>query len=347
MKQVIETYDDIMRGTLRFYSQGTIGVSLNSIRNKNICYKYCILESDGVYDEFNRISRKTYVNADYCAGDPIYVHPDARLSRDLIRKSGYNITRSPEKAEWIVIPKPNFDEFIDRTYNFACMSNTVLYLFTISADYNLEVPAEKIEDVKERLTGYLQNDNIEFLSDDLTLKKCVFFPKLEEYKNLAMDSDLQEKYVYDTNLKLQPNIEINVETLDVWKRLDDMNMLSRFICASNWKEYPFTLMIFLHAECWEIRYQSNKNIKMILKEINFDSTSNIDSSTLVSKKDYDLLISYIFHRLGRQTSEPTYINTNELRDFPSEYKQFLKTRSVIAPKSIDADETYGNIVAQK
>ena len=342
MKTIIESAGDhIVRGTLRFYSSGQIGVSLTEDSRKELRYKYIVFDSIDTYDTFERIASNTYITSNYCAGDPVYVHPDARLSRDLIRKSGYNITRSKDKAELIIIPQPKYESFIDMKYHIACREGGIIYLFSVRDEYGIDIPEEKLDDCKERITQFLGNDQIEFISCSLdTLMTCTFFPKVEEYKEL-IENDKPQKYVFDTKIQLQPNVDISVETLDVWARLSDNNMLSRFICASNWKDYPFTLRMFIDAEQYGLRYQSNKNIRMILEELGVGKS--IPGNLIVSKKDYDLFISYVFHKLGRNPSA-SYIEPDELRKLPDEYRQFIKMKFAIAPKTIDGDEIYANII---
>ena len=341
MKRIIPVHDVLYFGTLRFYPKAGIGVSIAEVFDKRYRgKKYAVLEINP-YDLFDSLTRKTYITSDYLAGDPIYIYPEVRLSRDLIRKSGYNITRLKEKAEYYLIPEPDYNEFTDRRYHIACKHNDELYLFTVTDDYNRDVPDDKFEEAKAKIRQELNDENVEFLCDSMSLKKCSFMPQYEAYKDIIEKGDVSD-FVFDSLIKLVPNVDISVETLEVWRRLDDKNMLSKFICASNWEEYPFTLRVFLNAEVYGIKYQPNNNIRMILKKIGLLDPDKDDTKRIVTEKDYNMLMAYIFHRLGKEPG-PTYITKDEYESLHSEYRKYIQWKVAVAPKKFNGEELAINI----
>lgn len=342
MDNIVYSGGDLMTGTLRFYTSGQIGVSTLSHNNKQYKNKYVCLDSGVAYDAFNRLASKTYVSPDYCAGDKIWIHPKARVSRDLVRKSGYAITRDKDKAEFVVLPEPDYNEFCDISYNIACLCRDTPYFFTISDVYNREVPDDKFEDAKERIKQFFSEDVL-FLCDDMSKKRACFFPHLEEYADLLNDVYAEKAIVvvFDTKIQLTPNVDISVETLDVWARLDDMNMLSRFICASDWEDYPLTLKLFLESTHFGIRYQTNNNIRMIVKELGIGET--IENDVTVTPKDYNMMMSWVFHLIGKPVGS-TYITEKDWDNIPGTYKKFLKKRVAISPVLIEDDTLCENII---
>lgn len=344
MSKVIYAGDFYMTGTLRFYSQGTIGVSTNSVKMKSRQNKYISLDCGSAYDTFSDIARNTFYTADYFAGDPVWVHPKARLSRDLIRKSGYTITRDKEKANYLIIPEPDYNQFSEISYHIVCMDGDTPYFFTVYDDYNRDVPEEKFEMAKERIRGWLSNDDVVFLCDDMGLKKACFFPSEEIYKQLIEEEcdEIDDKVcIFDTKLKLTPNVDINVETLDVWARLDDINMLSRFVCASDWKEYPLTTKLFLEDNHYSIRYQTNNNIKMICRELGIGE--RVKPDMVVTAKDYNMLMAWAYHLMGKPVGA-TYITERDWENVPGSIKRLLKKRVAVTPVQIEQDEIFDNII---
>lgn len=336
MRKVVEVNGSYIRGSLKFYTRNSgIGVSKTEVNGNGLERgKYAILDSD-VYNLLETLNRKTHISSDYCAGDPIYLYPEARVSRDLVRQSGYTITRSPEKGQFRVIPEPDDSAMFDIEYHIAFVQNGTLCLFTVSSDCSLEeVPDDKFDAAKERLIEWFDDKDIEFLSKNMKLKRCTFMPQYEAYKDIVEAQDVTD-FVFDTNIKLQPNVDISIQTLDVWRRLNDNNMLAKFICASNWEEYPFTLKIFLDAEASGIRYMSNKNIKMICRKIGL--FGNDSESRSVTKADYNMLMSYIFHKMGKELG-PTYITEKEYNSLPYEYRKFLRKKVAVSPVPFKLEE---------
>ena len=340
MDNIVYSGDCLMTGTLRFYSGGQIGVSTTSHNHKQYKNKYIYLDSGEAYDAFNKLAERTYISPNYCAGDNIWVHPKARVSRDLIRKSGYAITRDKDKAQFIVLPEPDYNEFRDISYNIACLCGSTPYFFTTYDVYNRDVPDSKFEDAKERIKQYLGGD-ILFLCEDMSHKKACFIPALEEYANLLNDVYKDKIAVFDTKIQLTPNVEISVETLDVWARMEDMNMLSRFICASNWKDYPLTLKLFLEKTHYSIKYQTNNNIKMIIRELGVGEETN--DEIMVTPKDYNMMMSWVFHLIGKPVGS-TYITERDWNNIPGVYRKFLKKRVAISPVLIEDDTLCENII---
>jgi len=341
MNEILTSNNAYMIGTLRFYTQGQIGVSTNCVKQKLTKYAYVSLESGDAYDGFDNIACKTYISPDYVAGDFIWVHPKARISRDLIRKSGYAITRDIEKADFIVLPEPDYNLFSDITYHIVCSHNGALYFFSASDVYDREIPDEKIDAAKDRIKQFLGDDNVVFYSDDLQLKTACFFPQIEEYKNLLEDKYEGKMVVFDTKLQLVPNVEISIETLDVWSRLEDINMVSRFVCASDYKKYPLTVKLFLEAYQYGVKYQSNNNIKMIVKELGIGE--NTPKDMVVTPEDYNMMMSWVFHVIGKPVGS-TYITEKDWDRIPGCFKKFLKKRVAIAPVVLEHDDIYDNIV---
>lgn len=341
MNEILTSNDNYTIGTLRFYTQGQIGVSTTSIRQKVTKNAYVSLDRGDAYDTFDNIARRTYVSPNYTAGDLIWVHPKARISRDLIRKSGYAITRDIEKADFIVLPEPDYKLFSDITYHIVCSCNGMLYFFSASDVYNREIPDEKLDIAKDRIKQYIGDDNVVFYCDDFQLKTACFFPQIEEYKNLLEDKYEGKMVVFDTKLQLVPNVEISIETLDVWSRLEDINMVSRFVCASDYKKYPLTVKLFLEEYQYSIKYQSNNNIKMIVKELGIGEYTPKDM--VVTPKDYNMMMSWVFHVIGKPVGS-TYITEKDWDNIPGSFKKFLKKRFAIAPVVLEHDDIYDNII---
>ena len=146
--------------------------------------------------------------------------------------------------------------------------------------------------------------------------------------------------MFDTKIQLTPSTNISVETLDLWSRLDDMNMLGKLICSSDWKEYPVTLSVFLEEECYDIKYINNQNVKMILHEIFFDYTKE---DMAVTPKDYNMLVSWIYHKLGCNDVKATYIPFERYIKLGTVYQNMLRRTICVAPKVMPQETTYGNL----
>ena len=344
-------YRNILIGTINFTSSGQIRTNLanyrtRAIKNRMACFcttspnerLFASKQLDGWQDFYTD------------KGDKLFIAPQCRIARDLFRNSGYKITRDRENADRVVIPAlPIEKQFLYFDVVMYDTESSSLYLLTVNRNEeyrrNLGTFSENdFQNVKFYFDNNFNFGNIQWFQDNFCDKAiCEFLPQYEDYKSI-LTGQLSKDYVFEQNVEVDCPIEINLDTLHVWKYCKDEEILAKAICNSNWKDYPALLCVFLEEKCPHIEYFGGRNTKLVLDQIGYDRNMNLDSmlaDRTIEPKDWNLLQDYIMDELGVSESGG-YID----RESANENKQCLKLvrdRRVVAPLKINTPLLYENI----
>lgn len=285
----------------------------------------------------------------------IYVAPESKISRDLLRNSGYKITYNRDNCGMIVIPSIIPEDVYVTSFNICVVSHNdagevFLSFFAVEGRNNVNNEpvfsgqvAHLIQVCKENRTshGFTVDEVITNSNTSLKEFSVYTFPKCDEYARIINQEDVDDlkSYCFDTDVKCTAPIDINVDTLTIWKNTDT-SILAKAIPSSNWKEYPMTLALFLHTEKQTIRFCSTGNLRKILYEIGFmDLYDKGESSKLVQPKDWKMWSDYLMSKYGVSTEGgfSSRVNVNPLPG--------VRLKVAVAPFVITEPMSYNNILS--
>ena len=336
-------------GTVRLYPDGNVGHSMKALRlrKKRESNIACILpDKDTMHykntpqDYLKAVLLHTRLNR--ALPQTVFVEPKARISRDILRNSGYSITYDREKAHTIVVPPMYYYQcdYFDTDLVAYDSENNKLFLFTVS-DKESVFPSEKamitITDKIHSVYGN-HNETMRFYCKNQFLNrfKIWWIPDIQSYKDIILD-DLKKKYVLDYNVDFDPLHTISIETLELWSNMTDTMLLEKCLLASDWEKYPLTLHTFLSGEkcADEIHKSTNRNLQMILEEISFSDIS-LPHTQSISPEDWNMCQKWIMHKLGIDEEKGGYADVDRVNKMSSYYQELMRKRFVTAPMFIDS-----------
>ena len=252
-----------------------------------------------VYDATYHIkdfTRRVYANETI---GRIWVSPDCRISRDVLRNCGYQLVRSKETADRIVVP-----EVIGK-YGSICFGvlakpmdpdRSELYALNIYqygkllSDSNKYAADETRENIKRVLAHY---SLVPLQFQLYNLGRLTFIPDYEIYKDVLNCWTYNNKFISETALLVNTPLTISPQTLELWERMPD-DMLEKAICSSNWTDYPFTLFNFLckNGNYNVINNGKSENIKLVRDYI--ERAQKLP----VSPDDWNMYQRYLLYKNG-------------------------------------------------
>lgn len=278
-----------------------------------------------------------------CEGDTLYVEPKARIFRDLLRNSGYKITRSPEKADAVIIPEPDPSDFCSHDYKLLAYDyeNNRLFMCTVnrSPRASEDVSEEDIALLLKKMRCLFGEDLEFFYCSGL---KCSFrmtlVPPIESYLDILEDKYPDRIYTSDEYVRFTPTSEINIETLEVWSRITEDDILEKCIAGCDWHKYPYTLHVFLNAEhTYDLRRVTSKSVNMALEFIHSSTERAIEP------EDWNMLQQWVMHKLGLDSCEKAWIDMDKYQSLDMNYRSVLRTKVAASPVLIDRPDMCNNI----
>jgi hypothetical protein len=134
----------------------------------------------------------------------------------------------------------------------------------------------------------------------------------------------------------------------LWERRTDYNLLTKTICASDWKDYPVTLCYLIAKHQSGLAFFVDDKMKFVLDQIGYSkrkSFKDMIAGRVIEPKDWNMLQSYLLDKLGVPDSGG-FIATHMLRaNGISIDSGLLRTKVAVAPLKIDTPQTYENIIA--
>lgn len=297
------------------------------------------------FSEYSRFKR----------GATVWVHPNARISRDILRNSGYKITIDKDKAEGIIIPSIREDASCKLKVNIVAFDKVLCntYMFHLYNEANSQISDEHVVEIKKSILKNIgkNEDEVDFYTNEYssTLDQfCVFLiPPIEEWYDLIEERGINiyspnNIYKLDCDVPVVPPFEINIETLEMCKRMDSV-FLEKFLISCPYKEYPLTLHYFLKNEFRGLKFSNNNNVRMVLDAIHFYN-ADLESTMQVNPKDLNMLQDWIFHCLGLDGESKAFIDANKVFGLHEDYKDFIRKRFAVskisAEEPISLDEIF-------
>ena len=344
----IYTYKEVYTGYLKLYADGSVQRSerewphhvLGTI-NKMACVN---VTND--WDLVSMLAQDTE-NPTISPGSTIYVASECKTGRDTFRNSGYSITRSPDKADAIVVPDVNAKSF----YSVTGLSLVAydpekdeLHLYSVSKPGYLVSQLTDTDLVS--LRKYVRDKGFEPLEVNREKITVWFIPKCDEIRDILEKRIIPNKpYIQESKVPIKASTQISPETLMFWENIDDPNLLTRTICTSDWMDYPVTLYVFLvyfkQAQNSSTNWYgyANNDFRRILKSIGYEGYVNMDwalnAERMISPKDYEMLQSYLMMHLGLDENGG-FISSSAFAKIHKCLRPFLRQRVAVKPMTIPA-----------
>ena len=345
-------FDKLFIGALRVGYDGRLSETHTQycgreVKNKMVAFSInCPLANakDDIETDCYMFVHPTYTES-------VFVTPEVRLSRDVIRNSGYKITRDPDKAEVVVIPATR-ETYLRYEFNVVVFDKHSKSLFLYSFNRKDSTRSEysvKYDDDFDLVKEMFKDEEQYVLFQDKILDRAyaTILPRYQGYKDLLLNTYPDRHYAMETKLRCLMPIEINIETLEIWRRSDDADMVQKSIAQSNWQDYPVTILCFLKNDCpsWFCDAPNNA-FKLVLEQIGWQDRryplAALMQDRVIQPKDWNLLQSYLMYRLGvDEDGGYTKIDTyNKL----TWYGPFFRKRFVVSPYKITTPQTFDNLM---
>ncbi len=343
-------YKTLSSAVVRLVEPDTVRVSFYSARSRYTKNKMVVFSS--IKGEFispaTMLYRYSMTRNAVQEGATLYVAPECRISRDIIRKSGYSLTVKPENAEITVIPGrivPLTELSFDMLAYNAVTQEAVLV--TVSEQLDYSTFQNKYEAVRNKLQslGYSIYQN-----DIFKNQSCFVYNQIDSYADIFRNMSFDRKYMLETRLPLHNVHTISYDLLDMWRRMPDDSIFCSSVCNSNWQEYPVTLCtIFYDKDRLCGLGKRSDNFNMVLDAIGWKRNAPLCemlNGRIVEPKDWNFLQGYIMHNLnlpeeGGMLDKNNYTNFHRTESFAEMYRR----RYVCAPFKIDKPMLYNNIIA--
>ena len=307
---------------------------------------------------------KNYTPFLYQPGTALYLAPECKMSRDVLRNEGYKITYDKAKADYRVLP------FIPRKvhmqqYQIIFVRKNQLFLVTVERQTgdsinnpNSEYSAKWATATElETVLSYLENtyavsrEDMMYRTDKCLKKMNIWFVKVcpdTEYY-LTHVTRPNEKFCFDMDVPLNGTTQITPENLVLWSKMNDANLLEKALLNSDWKEYPATVCIFL-AKIGNLRQLAAKFSpagKVMLEYINFNGMYSYYNASLgtqiIQARDWNMLQDFLMLYSGIQGSSG-FANDKSLFQ-ESELGKFVRMRLAVGQYKISDPKSYDNIIS--
>jgi hypothetical protein len=336
----IVDYKRLLLGTIEFNFDGTIKRRHAHIRDREIVHKDAVLSATRCLSDL--LERRTFHYLP--RRSRLFVSSDVKMPRDLLRKSGYELKRDPDSAYATVIPYlPK--RLTKYEYNIAFLDREAgdLYLYSIehSGAEKPELSDEQKETVRNCFFG------CECLTNDPGERYFAhFISKCQEYHDLINGTYPSRNYIFENNVNLYDiPVQITVENLLLWEKVDDRNLLRKTILNSNWREYPLTLCVFLRLYHRYIDSTSDIPFKQVMRQIKYESDFNIQhlvEGIQVEPQDWNMLQMYILAKMGLK-EEKGFVNVHDYLDV-EKLRQFIPMKVAVRTLKIDQPMLVDNLL---
>ena len=314
---------------------GKMKYHIRDVINKMACY-FPYTQGDLISSIYH--ATKT---TNIAPGSSLYFAGECKTNRDVFRNSGYSIVRDPDKADVTVVPDIRASYYHSLKCNIVAKdeANDELYLVTIDKlGYgNNTFDVEDIEAVRDYLKDVKKLTPDKSQSTNLTVW---FIPKCDELADVMNDKYPSRVYCQENKIPIKAPTKISPETLIFWENIDDMNLLARTMCTSDWRDYPVTTLVFLCIK--SSKPETNLNVAMtndfrnLTRTINWVSWYGLESNLCdvnISPKDYAMLQSYIFAKM-KLDENGGIVPAKIFNSIPQALRNLLQFRVAIKPMTI-------------
>lgn len=307
-------------------------------------------------------------------GATMFVTPKCKTPRELLRKS-YKITLDRSKADYIVVPdivknivedtgrmflRLDFDNnskhfthllIADVAYQF---SNTTLIVENRSTDAVFDAIKAHFKKYFSRAENFscqkLWSIDFEKYSgkngyqSDTNVNVVYYVPDVPEFEDILLGNNpLTPTYVYETCVMYDAPTKITPEALWIWNKMNnDDKVLQRTLASSNWREYPYTMAMFLidkfgsyyNVSSLEGPMQAmwnQLNVRKVYEQITW---RHAEANNIISPKDFNMMQDWMFKELGID-GDKGVVSKEDFMKLPDMLRKFAVTRYAIRKINID------------
>lgn len=336
--------------------------------------RFAVFEVDNQYHQSidNRIDVKILRKSPR-SGASMFITPKCKTPRELLRKS-YKIVLDRNKADYVVVPdivknivtdsgrmflRLDFDKdskhythllVADVAYEF---SNATLIIKNRTTDAvfdAIKVHFKKLfYDVQNFSCQKLWSIDFEKYSNKNTYdinnyaNIVSYVQDVPEFEDILLGKNPLTTYVYETCVMYDAPTKITPEALWIWNKMDkDDKVLQRTIASSNWREYPYTMAMFLidkfgtygNVSSFEGPLQAMWNQLDIRKVYEQIAWNRVSANNIISPKDFNMMQDWMFKELGIDGDKGIVTKEDYLK-LPDMLRKFAVTRFAIRKINID------------
>ena len=345
MNTAIHTYKEAYTYKVTVYSDGSCRKDYLAMYHiREVINKMACVNIDSGENLISALYMETS-DASFAPGSTLYAASECKTGRDTFRNSGYSITRSPEKADAIVVPDVRADYYHSYPCNMIGYDeeNENLYLI------NIEKPGYLISQLTEEdmiaVKKFLAQKNIEVEDIQRSQITVWFIPKCNELRDVMQGKKLPNvPYIQESKVPIKASTTFSAETLVFWENISDRNLLLRTICTSDWAKYPITLLAFLTCFKNEGNWynDANQDFRRILKSIGYEhyyDVKYIFKDRKISPEDYDMLQSYLLYKLGVEAKGGFVTAAQFEKVIPECLRKYVKRAVAVKHQSIPVTMT--------
>ena len=249
-------------------------------------------------------------------GQTLYICKESHIPRKLLRNSDYKITINRDNADSVVVPTPSDEDVATRKYNILYIvtgATTSVYYFVLNYNFGHtddEADPDDVQKIKDAIKKRIyvaENESADFFCyDNLNVSTMYFLKKCQEIEDILTGAIYDEetkrdryKIAIDTQIRLEPTNEIDMEMLQIWEKMDDLNMLCKLIIGSNWQKYPCTISAFLGDS--SVKYYGGEQMRYIKESLDFsyyNEYGRFRPNREVQPEDWNLLQNWLMVKAG-------------------------------------------------
>jgi hypothetical protein len=311
-------------------------------------------------------------------GSQIWLSPQCKIPRDLVRTS-YSIKRSPSQVTYNILPDKT-DQFEEVRYEMLVKYTTVseeTHIIAITSSYYVSKQAllskfnitqqalayscvGMVETNLSNIKSYvildsmdIDVDTYDYVNGKPFTRMAWLVPKVEEYYALLTMEASPFDYVFETNLSFKGSQTLDAEILYMLYHNQDSEVVTSALSMSNWTEVPFTVIAFIFSyfydaeKCGVTRgYMPSKCWDMCgllkIKSCSWDSALQKLSTMTTTKKDAELLESWIFKELEVE-DDTAMVSFEAFNKLPKPLQDCLAKRVLIKKQKYPKQVMYQDL----
>lgn len=308
MEAILHTYKETYIMAVRIDHNGNCRIrSEGELHIRDVINKMACFNPTSDYSFISELYEET-CDKPIPPGAKLFVSSTCKTQRDIFRNSGYSIKMKPDDADAIVVPDVISKIYYHRNCNLVAMDANDENMFLISIEkyghyIGDGITVDDIENVKRFLISLR---NYKFDDTSLIDNDVWFIPKCEELKEVILNQKRFPlvPYIQESLVPISASTKFSPETLMYWRSIakQDQELLARTICTSDWRDYPNTLLAFLHTNgetAWNLVGNADfRNILRVIGYMNYYKLEDNLNDHDFKPKDYEMFQSYLYYLFG-------------------------------------------------
>lgn len=284
--------------------------------------------------------------------DTIFISSESKISRDLVRNSGYKITIKEENADKVIVPVMYPTEAIDP--NIVIRAGEVIAFVYVRrrSDYCTDPFTEEewesvLDAAKDMVFKFqqAQNDPTPYIgfNEDHESFPVYFIRKVEQYKKL-LKNPAWDRYITDVGFPITTSSTFSMEFLEMLLRYKDENIFNKLLIASDFIKYPLTTNVLLRKRGTANLFITETLRDTVLRPIDFEtyyyrSRKDWGRNRVISPEDWNLCQKFLMTHFNAP-EEGGFVSDKDWIGFHNEYLQLVRAKVAIKPLYITEPTPY-------